>query len=232
MNYLTHGIRYLDRPYFLAGTATPDWLSVADRRVRLRERGVSPVASAADEPLAASEFAAGVLQHLHDDRWFHATRGFHEVTAGMTLLLRDDLGNGDRWRTSFLGHIVTELLLDTVLDEHHPGHLDTYYATLAEVDTDLIEGTVNRMARGETRRLGMFVRLFLDERFLYDYRQSDRLMFRLNQVMRRVKLSPLPASTANVLDAGLDLVRARWRDLLPTNRFVWPGICVPEDELP
>jgi hypothetical protein len=42
MNYFAHGIRFLDRPWFLAGTATPDWLSVADRKVRLREKFLVP----------------------------------------------------------------------------------------------------------------------------------------------------------------------------------------------
>ena len=33
MNYFAHGVRFLEDPYFLAGTAVPDWLSVVDRRV-------------------------------------------------------------------------------------------------------------------------------------------------------------------------------------------------------
>ena len=36
MNYLAHGFRFTDEPYFLAGTAAPDWLSVIDRKMRLR----------------------------------------------------------------------------------------------------------------------------------------------------------------------------------------------------
>ena len=37
MNYFAHGYRYIDRPWFLAGTALPDWLNVVDRRVRVRK---------------------------------------------------------------------------------------------------------------------------------------------------------------------------------------------------
>lgn len=36
MNYFAHGYRFIDRPYYLAGTAVPDWLRVADRDVRVR----------------------------------------------------------------------------------------------------------------------------------------------------------------------------------------------------
>ncbi len=38
MNYFAHGYRFIDDPYFMAGTALPDWLSVADRRVRIRPK--------------------------------------------------------------------------------------------------------------------------------------------------------------------------------------------------
>ncbi len=36
MNYLSHGFRFVDDPYFVAGTALPDWMSVLDRRNRAR----------------------------------------------------------------------------------------------------------------------------------------------------------------------------------------------------
>ena len=38
MNYFAHGYAFLDDPYFLAGTAVPDWLSVIDRRMRARSK--------------------------------------------------------------------------------------------------------------------------------------------------------------------------------------------------
>ena len=54
---------------------------------------------------------------------------------------------------------------------------------------------------------------------MYDYADSDRLLFRLNQVMNRVKLPALPASTLTVFEAGETIVRERWRDLLPLEHF-------------
>jgi hypothetical protein len=221
MNYFAHGLRYLDRPWFLAGTATPDWLSVADRGVRLRERTVRPFLEDRDPQIA--EFAAGVLQHLHDDRWFHKTRAFFEVTGDLAALFRKHAGGDDRFRASFLGHIVTELLLDDVLREEYARHLDRYYEVLAGVDPQFIEDAVNRMARGRTERLGMFAGLFVRERFLYDYEHPGRLLYRLNQVMRRVGLAPLPESTTSVLTEGRLIVKALHRDLLPPQHFDWPA---------
>jgi hypothetical protein len=221
MNYFAHGLGHLDRPHFLAGTATPDWLSVADRGVRVRERTVRPFLVHEDPEVA--EFAAGVLQHLHDDRWFHKTRAFFEVTGALTALLRDMTGCDDRFRASFLGHIITELLLDDVLREMYPERLDRYYEVLNQLDLDFIESAVNQMARGRTQRLGMFVGLFVQERFLYDYEHPERLLYRLNQVMRRVRLSQLPDSTIDVLETGREVVKKRCRDLLPHDAFDWPA---------
>ena len=42
MNYFGHGHRFIDNPFFLAGTAVPDWLSVVNRRVRARRRLAEP----------------------------------------------------------------------------------------------------------------------------------------------------------------------------------------------
>lgn len=221
MNYFAHGLRYLDRPLFLAGTATPDWLSVADRGVRVRERTVQPFLEH-DDPQVA-EFAAGVLQHLHDDRWFHKTRGFYEVTGELAALFRKQAGKDDRFRASFLGHIVTELLLDDVLREQYADRLDAYYDVLARVDSPFIQTAVNLMARGRTDRLGLFVGLFVRERFLYDYANPVRLRFRLNQVLRRIGLSPLPEATVTVLVQGREIVKDRRLDLLPTDQFDWPA---------
>ena len=69
MNYLAHGYRFLNSPPKLAGTAVPDWLSVVDRKVRVRRRHVHEQL----ETLQDNDrcIADGVLQHLDDDDLFH-----------------------------------------------------------------------------------------------------------------------------------------------------------------
>src|SRR6185437_2872330 len=61
MNYLAHGWRFAAEPYVLAGTAAPDWLSVIDRKTRLRSRTAAQFVDDADPVLAA--VARGVVQH-------------------------------------------------------------------------------------------------------------------------------------------------------------------------
>src|SRR5262245_43930521 len=132
MNYFAHGLHHLDRPLFLAGTAVPDWMSVADRAVRVRPKLIEPLL--ADDSRDCAETAAGILRHFADDDWFHSTRAFALTTAELTQRFAQLLAGDDGMRPGFLGHIVTEMLLDSVLIAEAPQHLDTYYATLARVN--------------------------------------------------------------------------------------------------
>jgi hypothetical protein len=217
MNYFAHAIRFLDRPYFVAGTAVPDWLSVVDRQVRLRGKQVEPFVMAGMSP--QSEIAAGICQHLEDDRWFHQTRAFTEVTATLAVDFREGLPPDDTPRAGFLGHVVTELLIDAALIERHPGQIERYYETLSTVDPTVVQYAVNAMAKTPTQTLSLLIPRFLNERFLPDYLSDDRLLHRLNQVLRRVKLPSLPQEATVVLNRGRTLVRERLHELLPDERF-------------
>ncbi len=219
MNYFAHGLRFVDQPYVLAGTAAPDWLSVVDRKVRLRPQRVEPVLQV-DGP--AGRVALGVRLHADDDFWFHRTRAFVETTSELADLFRTLLDGDGRHRTGLLGHVCTELLLDAVLIEEHPERLEQYYAALTQVDPWQVQQAVNRMSRRPTQRLAPFIPLFAREQVLRDYATGERLLFRLNQVMRRIKLEPLPPEMAELLDRGRAVVRRRARELLPPERFSFP----------
>ena len=221
MNYLAHAVRFFDRPEFVAGTAVPDWLSAVDRQVRMRPRLVEPWLDHADRQTA--EVAAGIHQHLFDDGWFHTTRGFAEVTAVLGRMFRDAIGPDDGFRCGFLGHIVSEMLIDAVLIDDVPERLQEYYATLERVDPLLVERTVNGISPTPARHLAAFIELFLRERILVDYQDSRRLLMRLNQVLKRVKLLPLPEEAFRVLDSGRGLIRDRLGDLLPPEQFTMTG---------
>ncbi|MFN0197109.1 MAG: hypothetical protein ACKVT0_10200 [Planctomycetaceae bacterium] len=218
MNYFAHGMRFLHRPYFVAGTAVPDWLSVADRATRMHSKRVLPFIGRAEG--IEREIAAGVWQHLHDDGWFHTTRAFIETSGLLTLMFRKVLSSDENVRSSVLGHIVTEMLLDGCLIANSPRLLDEYYETLSGIDAGIIQDVVNRMAKFPTERLQIFIPLFQREQFLRDYLDPRSLLVRLNQVMTRIKLAPLPETVIDVLRAGRDLVDSRIEELLPPEHFL------------
>lgn len=217
MNYFAHGMDFLSEPYFLAGTAVPDWLNVAHRKVRLRREQLLPWTDGSGSP--ADLFAAGILKHLEDDEWFHKTPGFERATGKMTRLFREHLksfpGNP---RSAFLGHITTELLLDAVLIGQNPGRLEDYYRALARIEPAWIAETVSLFAGQPVPWLSRVCKTFVESRFLFDYLEARSLLFRLNQVAARIKLRPLPESTTQVLADGRLIVERHLPDLLPIGR--------------
>jgi hypothetical protein len=212
MNYFAHALPFLDRPYFLAGTGVPDWLTVVDRQTRLRSKHAAAFQNDPDPCLVA--VASGVLQHLRDDARFHETRTFAETSLELTARVRDALGGETGLRPAFLGHLLTELLLDAALVADDPARLTEYYRVLEEVDARRVEAAVNRMAPRPTRRLASFVGHFCHEQILWNYLEDDTLLMRLNQVMQRVRLAPLPDGFAALLPAARELVLERKDALL------------------
>ncbi len=212
MNYLAHGWRYSDEPYVLAGTAAPDWLSVIDRKTRLRSRTAAEFVADPDPIVAA--IARGIVQHHIDDGWFHATPAFTELSLQFAVEIREMLPGDEGFRPSFLGHIIVELLLDRALTEVEPTRLDHYYAALAQLDTAQVENVISRLATRPVDSLAALIPRFINERFLYDYLDDSRLLMRLNHVMRRVGLPQLPPILLDLIPSLRLRVRERMPDLL------------------
>lgn len=212
MNYFAHGFRFVDRPYLLAGTAVPDWLSVVNRRARARRRLAAPFVSHPESQV--SEIAQGILQHHHDDRWFHQTPAFAELSLRFTLSIRERLPQDDSFRPSFLGHILVELLLDAALIETDPQRAEQYYAAIGQLDPVSVTATVNRMTTQSADSLATLIRRFSTDQFLFDYLEDEKLLWRLNHVMRRVRLAALPESLVELFPAARAQVRSRRLDLI------------------
>lgn len=217
VNYFTHAIRYLDRPYFAVGVCVPDWLSVVDRKARVRSRHL---AAALPELTGENrELAEGIQKHLDDDRWFHGTAAFYRVTGQIARSFRGQLPETDSWKCGFLGHIVMELLLDACLIEQDPQRLDDYYKLMREVDSQRVQQIVSGLATKEVPQMARLIEMFVKERFLEDYLDDEKLLFRLNQVMQRIQLAPLPETILEGLSFGRAIVRSEVHQLLPAEHF-------------
>ena len=198
MNYFAHAYTFLADPqkesggdlYLAVATGIPDMLTVVDRSVRLRRRHVDPYCDDPD-PIVAST-ARGVAQHLEDDARFHSTEVFARLSLDFTIAIRDRFEEKSSLRPRFLGHLLLEVLLDATLIARMPERLDRYYAALQSVDARKIERAVNRMATRRTDRLATMIETIPRVRFLSDYAEDDRLWMRMNQVMHRAGLEPLP----------------------------------------
>jgi len=212
MNYLSHALPFLDDPYYVAGAGVPDLLSVVDRKVRVRARHVEPFRNDADPVVAA--LAGGLAQHFRDDARFHETRAFAETSMALSAAVRDVLPPDPGFRPSFLGHVLVEVLLDWALSVEDPSALDRYYRALNAIDPLLVESTLNRFMPRQTDRLAPMIVMFSAERVLCDYAEDAKLLFRMNQVMRRVGFAPLPDSLTEIFPAARELISKRRTELL------------------
>jgi hypothetical protein len=219
MNYLAHSLACLDDPYEVAGAAVPDWLGLTRPRLRCRSRQAAPFAELSDPCVAA--VARGVMRHHADDDWFHQTATFCDLSLEFARRVRHTTGDVDGMRPSFLGHILVELLLDATLMAENRWRVDAYYAALNQVDADAVAGAVGTMIGADASALASIIRRFRVMRFLYDYADDGGLVFRLNQVMRRVRLPELPERFTELLPAARAMVTKRRDELLAPGSPLW-----------
>ncbi len=212
MNFLSHALPYLDEPVVAAATAIPDWLSLVNRRLRVRARVASEHLQSDD--LTLRRVAAGIVQHVEDDRWFHATRAFAETTLQLAVELRDRLPGDAGFRPTFVAHILVEMMLDSFWIRDDRSLCDRYYASVESVSTDEIQRCVEVIAGNSSEGLQGVIQRFAESRFLYDYTDHERLLFRVNQVLHRVRLPALPATLVLWMPGAEKLVESRRRELL------------------
>ena len=120
-----------------------------------------------------------------------------------------------RWLSAhFVGHILVELLLDAELIAREPARLDAYYTAIERLDPARVAQAVASIAGRNVQDLSHFIPLFSRERFLSDYADDAKLLFRLNQVMRRVGLPLLPREIAGLLAVAREKVSRQAQALL------------------
>lgn len=210
MNYLAHGFRHVHDPWFVAGTALPDWLRVLDRRARVSAERAAAHRDHADPRVRS--LALGVLRHHEDDRRFHGSVAFDETRRAVADAIRPALPAADGHRPWFVAHLVLEVQLDASIAAESPARLDDYYAALASLDADDVEAAARVL--GEGPRLAELVRRFLRERFLFDYAEPGTTLRRLDRVVRSVRQPALPEALADVLPVTRAQVEARRDELL------------------
>ena len=201
MNYFAHAWNELaESPidgYRLAGLAVPDWLGVVARRTKCRTQHVEPYLNDTDNRVAS--LARGVAQHHADDAWFHQTNAFAELSLAFSRDIAEHLHEQTDLRPSFLGHILVELLLDAELIRRNPSALDSYYEMLSQIDADWVCRQIARFTGKPVEQLAEVIPRFIRIRFLADYATDRLLLFRMNQIMARVRLANLPPEFGDLL---------------------------------
>lgn len=144
---------------------------------------------------------------------------FYEITSEVAECFRKLPDQDDGFLPGFLGHITTELLLDRMLMEQFPEAIDRYYQVISGLPASEVQKYTNIMAAKQTDQLAKFINIFSEIQFLRDYLDSRQLLRRLNQVLRRVKLQPLPDGAENTLHSAWEIIVQRGWDLLPPEKY-------------
>lgn len=204
----------MDRSLVAVCTGVPDWLSVIDRKIRIRPRMATAHLDSSDAVIAS--VARGVMQHIDDDRWFHATEAFVQTNLQLAVELRDLLPGDAGFRPMFLAHILIEVMLDEMWINQDRGLAERYYEAVQQCDAPEVQRAINVISGKPSDKIVETINRYVDTAFLYDYADDDRLHFRMNQVMKRVGLSPLPDQIRDwYVDARATVALRRMRLLTP-----------------
>ncbi len=189
MNFLAHyviAMQFLTpaQPLsaYVLGTALPDLLPLAERRVRLRP---AQVASAKTQSACETALAAGVFVHLATDAVFHKTTAFSSAQAVVGDLLADTAFVGMRVRRFFVAHVLTELVLDAVLLRADPALADRFYSAFAEADFDAAARWAEAVAGKALPHLPAVLSRFAEAQYLRHYAEDEGVATGLSNLCRR-----------------------------------------------
>jgi hypothetical protein len=213
MNSFSHAFPFLDDPYVAIGCAVPDWLGAADRKCRARKKKALPFIDHEDAIVAA--VAKGVVQHHTDDAWFHKGPAFNELNLKYAVQLRKMYDNDNSMRSGFATHVLIEMFIDAWLHTNHPGSLERFYDLVEAADSVRVQDAINLFATRPTDKFVRVMEKFVELRYVFDYLDDERTIFRLNHVLRRVTLPELDEKAVAWLPTVREEVYDRIEDLLP-----------------
>lgn len=217
MNCFSHALPSLDSAYVAAGSCVPDWLGAADRKCRAREKKARPFLDH-DDPIVAA-VAQGIVHHHQDDHWFHSNKTFQQMNIKFAVEIREILDGERGMRTGFVGHVLIELFLDAWLHAKFPGKLEYYYEQLESIDPAKIQAAVNLFATKKTDRLASAIQFVIKEKYLFDYAENDKTLYRINRVLKRIGLEEIDDRVLPWMETARERVYDRATELLDQYRI-------------
>ncbi len=188
MNFLAHF--YLDRhhpsSFFVVGAATPDLLSIYNSGLRIK---ASHVDHLSDERRSHVDpmLIEGLERHFHADRVFHSSPLFASETKYFSSVLKAAFPEQDIARKYFVAHIILELLLDKVLIADNPTLLPAYYKHFEALKPfEVVTKGTEEVAKHPLPNYEAFLEKFVDNQYLYHYKEYDHLIYILRRLLRRV----------------------------------------------
>lgn len=180
MNFIAHYYpgSHIPSPEFHLGLVLPDMVRISNKTLRLK-----PIA----EPLTLLEspMQVGMNLHFDSDHFFHNTEFFKQGSTRLTELARS-FPFQQITRSSFIGHILLELLLDRWLLIHQPAQGHSFYKSLSEVNPIVLSDLFNSQEKQpHLSDFKSFLGKFIGYRYLLLYPKDDELAYALTRIYFR-----------------------------------------------
>jgi hypothetical protein len=182
LNYISH-YRFFHRkndPYFNCGLIFPDWVA-AYKRNRFT---ADIIASGIEE----EKLKEGIGLHYYGDKKFHGSEFFEEARHGIKLILEQSGLDKEKFRFSFLSHLLLEMMIDRILIKDNPALGLEFYDSLDLCNLDLlVRFAINNSGVDEGCR--ELISGFRQHRFILHYTNDEGLAYSLSRITRRVGIS-------------------------------------------
>jgi hypothetical protein len=155
-----------------------------------------------------------VVRHMHDDAGFHASESFQATVRDVAALLGPVRAVHPQLRPRFVGHVLTEVLLDAELLRADPTLTERYYTALRTLEPKEVEHVAARLTPAAPRGLARLVTGFVDARVVEEYAYDECVARRLDQTFARVRQPAIGPALLPLLPQARALVAERAASLL------------------
>jgi hypothetical protein len=187
MNFIAHFYmdRHVEDSLFFVGVSTPDWVSIFNRSIRVKENRL-PLIMENDATTAETSFYNGVLRHLEVDRVFHSSTFFEYETGELGRLFKQHFAPGAVPRSFFVAHVMFELVLDKVLIQADPSLLPAYYRHLESCCVEQVVQLTEWITSTPMPGYDGFLGRFISKKVLYQYTDWAHVIYVLQRLLERV----------------------------------------------
>ena len=215
MNFFSHYYYYNKQgnDWYNTGLVLPDLLNNFNRKIKLKNN--------AARNFLPHEFdlKEGINGHFEGDRKFHTSEFFHHNTPLIKKTLVAHGFDSDKYRLSFVAHIMLELILDRVLIKKNETLLHDFYSALHAVDVNEIIKFV-RYEQELDQRFADFFNGFRTHKYLYKYPDDEHFFFAANRIIGRVGLGFEKQDEPMLLQALQELEIIIARNYISLNTFL------------
>ncbi len=187
MNLISHF--YLDREHpeslYFVGIATPDLVSVFDRKTRLKAANL-PIIMENESSREQMSFYNGILRHFEVDALFHSSEFFQTETQLLARQLKDTFGDKQVKRSFFVAHILLELILDRILILKDSELLYSFYKHFQNKDILKLVYFTEWACKKPLPGYAAFLWKFAEKKFLYNYTEWEFLVKVIENLLKKV----------------------------------------------